>query len=581
MNKNTPWCHFYLPAIYAILDPTRIPMPDELDPETGQMPVLSVAQARITLMTLHAIPPTRFPPGIFPYLWPRIAAWVEIVTLHRHCLPQPIPEEHFMSVLLLRTVVTIFAQLDKTYCAFILATPGLRLLLARVWKESVARGDIDELAILTLFLPADRITTGSPYLEEYIEGTGGTANDLCSLAVRHLTFLTSHPSTLETVSYIQAILAFTWTLIDGVQLLPVFRECGLSRAITKVIATLSGPNIKYDTNTAVDTCFSILHFVLRHSPGPKYVSQMLKAGLLPAIVALGQRNTLSDYAVALLRLYFPVAMLHYPVVCQVQASLPAITDLPIPPSSILDDWKLFCDAAQARIADKGLYDGWKPLRACDNMVCGLITTKTDVRCCSGCRKRVYCSAACQAVDWRDADHRSACHLLRASEPDPASPRDRGFMRLILQHNYGELQVQILSTHFKDMLADPQGESYTVFDYDTFPPKMKVHRMQHLERRGYALVPGPNPDPMWADYAARARRSGGRMHLHILNRTEGGELVSRIIPLRFNSAALYDGMRKIIDAIPPGTDVTSIAGQLGTDLADLFQNITGVIQIHSD
>ncbi|KAJ7492952.1 hypothetical protein B0H11DRAFT_975399 [Mycena galericulata] len=479
-----PWSRFYIPAIYAILDPARIPSLDELDSEVVHT-IMSVAQARVTIMTLHFIPPAQFPPGSFPLLWPRVWKWMEVLVLYRHCLPPPIPSESEMTMLLIPTIISFFTEPETDYAPVISATPGVRLFFAQSWGGWIAHADMRGLGCASFFI--SRETFDSPTnLEEYIHGVGGTATDLCSLVMRQINFFASHPYTQERPLYIKAVTSFVIALRDKAGLLDILLECGLMRAIITVVIALSGSDIQYDTGDLINHCFSILHNAMQHTQWLKSMSEMLEAGLLPIMVSMAEKDNLSEYAAALLRIYFPKGLLYHSVLSRVEASLPTVMELPSPPGvvsspDILDDWRLSWDMLRDRIATKRIYDS-APFsgRICDNMECGLIATKETFRRCSGCQRRVYCSPECQTKDWRD-DHRSRCKLLRTALLDPAGSRDRAFMRGILHRDYEKQSVRIMTTQIHFMVTHPNTRFFTVFNYDNFPPTIEVHPFQPLER----------------------------------------------------------------------------------------------------
>ncbi|KAK6988048.1 hypothetical protein R3P38DRAFT_3098032 [Favolaschia claudopus] len=48
-------------------------------------------------------------------------------------------------------------------------------------------------------------------------------------------------------------------------------------------------------------------------------------------------------------------------------------------------------------------------RACDNMKCKMISDRTNLKRCAGCRELLYCSRACQISDWQTG-HRESCRF---------------------------------------------------------------------------------------------------------------------------------------------------------------------------
>ncbi|KAJ6582575.1 hypothetical protein DFH09DRAFT_1076448 [Mycena vulgaris] len=135
-----------------------------------------------------------------------------------------------------------------------------------------------------------------------------------------------------------------------------------------------GSTIKYDyyVQNTVDCFFNMLKEAAEDSRGFKWMLQMFKADWLTSIVWLGTRDRLTEDAGALLRLYFPMALVHYSVVVQVEAAVAAVKGFPKTPgpSVVYDDWRLFWEIAHECIRTKNVYDSPDSVS-----FCGFISSK--------------------------------------------------------------------------------------------------------------------------------------------------------------------------------------------------------------
>ncbi|KAJ7738988.1 hypothetical protein B0H16DRAFT_1891185 [Mycena metata] len=220
-------------------------------------------------------------------------------------------------------------------------------------------------------------------------------------------------------------------------------------------------------------------------------------------------------------------------------------------------------------------------QACDNMKCGVILAKSQLRRCSQCGKRYYCSAPCQAKDWRDDGHRGVCKSLQKSSIDLGTATERGFMRAVLDRDFEEDRPALFRRQVMFIYQNPESDFYCLYDYEGVPTGSGV----------YALENFPCENPFWEDCVARARRSGGRMEIHLMNVPDGtlddaprGVLSGRerIFPLRSSRADIQVGLRVIARSLPPGiTDVETMKDQIDEKVAALMKPTRDVVQIHCE
>ncbi|KAJ7131883.1 hypothetical protein C8R43DRAFT_1239682 [Mycena crocata] len=454
----------------------------------------------------------------------------------------PIPEED--------TIILIFARLSTLLytgpgtahnAAFVETTSGLTVLLTRTWAVALFRGELHNLPGISYLIGEENLQHN---IGEYIEGAGGSSTQLCRLVIKHIDFLVTHKFSDVILFHLHAIILFVCRLCDKDQLFAALLDVGLARSLTAVAVLLATPHVEFDAEFEVEQgltyCFHFMTTAMAQARSGDYSLDMLKGGILPLIVTLGQSNRFPSKVNAFLHQILPNAMVHYAFVTEFKVRLATLPELP--------------DASGS---------------------CGRIAPKFRFRRCGACAKRKYCSRECQSVDWHDADHRSVCTLQLLS-PDPATSRERGFFRTILHRQYQKIKFHILRAQLEFLVTHPGADFYMVFLHERTPPLFQILSIEGPQ------VPGQPPRPTdaaWVDAVARARRSKGQMEVHLLKIAEGEGQRERIVTLRSDSTAIYDGLRILAAGIPPGADLAALAGEIAEDITQLMQDTQDVVQVH--
>ncbi|KAJ7084986.1 hypothetical protein C8R44DRAFT_991828 [Mycena epipterygia] len=273
------------------------------------------------------------------------------------------------------------------------------------------------------------------------------------------------------------------------------------------------------------------HLLVHFWPlGDRWMVEAVKAGLLPALVSVIQRERAPRAATRILEVALPSYVAHYRVVAQVEismsAAMPAIQRL-VKAQKVPDCLTTFLNSLSHSLKIRSNYDSGKYVstQACDNMKCGALLRKSRFRRCSQCSRPYYCSEQCQTVDWCEAGHRAVCESLFVSKLDVASTRDRAFMRAFLHHIYES------SKHA----------------FKCVPPSFGVY-------------------PIVSTVRAEV---GGRMEIHLVdvpddthedvsNGTDGR---SRIFPLRSARSDIYTGLRAIANALPSDANENALEKEI--------------------
>jgi hypothetical protein len=125
-----------------------------------------------------------------------------------------------------------------------------------------------------------------------------------------------------------------------------------------------------------------------------------------------------------------------------------------------------------------------------------------------------------------------------AKSDDASTRDRIFMRLVVHHGYESSKESLFRRQILFLRENPNTDFYCLYNFKDGLPCFGVYPVRDL----------PRVDPVWVDSINRARRSGGRMEIHLVEVPDGAhdDLANgtrgnfRIFPLRSSRADIQRG-----------------------------------------
>ncbi|KAF7335382.1 MYND-type domain-containing protein [Mycena venus] len=547
----------FLPVFYVNLDPAGIPNMDDIGLNTHAM---ACALASTEGIYFLQNPGKFLPDAAVIDIWPRYWAWIECFQIYATMTSgRPSPSLGLREFELGSNVVQFMASFHNSQTLFKLfgATPGVRVLLARNWSLLVQREagrarDVGLDQVLQCVNGSCPIDASEPAgLEEFVEGAGGTINDLASLIIQSITALIPSrkpPITRLPLKFVGAILAFV-IATDRISesraeddeslflLCSALCEGGFVKTLTTVMHNLADNTIPGVTETLA-TCLVLFRVAFLISSGDTWAGQALKAGLLRPLLVEEALLEIEDV---------------------VQKS----------PLAKTESWTNFVNLAQERISIRQVLDSsdciWSG--ACDNMACAVIRDRPTLKRCVNCKTAYYCSKLCQIMDWA-AGHRKACSRGHSISLDQISfgRRERAFIRTIVQQDYEAHKANtIYPEQVRFMAQSPHEYFFTFFDYSWGRVRIEVRFVtcspivKDLESAGEE----------WCDLLSRARDSAGRMELHVVD--IGGIWV---VPLRTNSSCVYEGMRSIATSLPPA--VTSQA-----DSPSLLEAVQAVLDEEKD
>ncbi|KAJ7448794.1 hypothetical protein FB451DRAFT_1411220 [Mycena latifolia] len=551
---------FFLPVYFVNLDPADIPTSAQLD---SMQPETRTCLAR-AMVALDGIFNIREPPiEVGPTVWPRFWAWTYFMATHWDHMPpsELFPEDTFYIEFL--RYAGIFHDHSPTY-DLMEATPGFRIMLAKVWARVPRLTKSLYFEIVLNDLSGFLIHCGAAtpaHLAEILEGSEGTIDDLAQLIVKCMNLMVRRKAMLPhgDAYYIRALLAFVESadILSGEEAKIRPRPLGaLSRTLLRhefvealiramqFLTTTSSPG----TGTALRSCFRILRRIVETFRGHIWLEGAVTAGLLRVIL---------------------------------EPALAEISTDDLEDTEIFDDWTDFEALGYDRCDILNGLDSTEdtPLKACDNTKCGRILPKSEFKRCAGCKSAYYCARYCQTADWKAGRHRKAClteQLLTLTESAVAGSlfHEREFLRWLIQHDYEEDRVFICAEQVKCMATNPgDGPLVTLFDYTVNPTKISVQSVATSPVAAVLQKAGTE----WTDILARIAASDGRMQLHIMRVLQGNNTRYWVVPLRTNSSILQTKLSRLAGSLPSAASDAELSVEIEAILDE--EDEDGLVEIH--
>ncbi|KAJ7676578.1 hypothetical protein DFH06DRAFT_1291567 [Mycena polygramma] len=547
-----PQNDFSLPVVYANLDPAKIPSPSAIEAldENG---VSDITRAFLSLLILSDLKKRKLPTGgLVAQLWPRCWAWIQFLWMHYHRWPSTdtsgVEEDRAAHFLIIDDL-----HYHPEGRAIVYATPGVRILLAQVWRMFVHRVQIDPTRIAGLRAVTELLAereqldfhsqhppVNSPlhiaHIEELAEGAGGM-DQLAVLIVDHISLFPTDPADMAQV--LRGVLAFIRdTKFRGLFWPHEFRSAGIARALIEAVLAIALTEVD-DLVALLDMAFDTIQWVI--SGNLRHLNAALRDGLLDTILTCCEANLDVPTVRDMLKHGLSDCTIHYYVLRKMRSCIP--TDTRVPETSpMLKEWQSFLDLLDERGTFLDRFDspGYK---------CGAIQEKTQFKRCGGCLEAYYCSESCQRADWRAGGHREACGL---REHNYVGTRDRNFIRGLLQRDYIHHKHAILTSQVEFIAAHPDQPFYVLFDYTSGRPEIEIKPCVGVRGPANVQMNAYNRRQL-----ARATQSGGRLILHRAFISFGGVSCMYWFPLRTRTAVQHEQMRQMATEVAGTEDATAI------------------------
>ncbi|KAJ7153899.1 hypothetical protein C8R43DRAFT_443172 [Mycena crocata] len=551
------------------MDPAKIPSPESFDsPEVEQI----IKEMLVTLLPLYSI---EVPVELGADLWPRVWEWANFIYTYRDHLPgPPLPVANFCVDFLI-----FMANFQKNGVPepYLCSSVGFRSLLTATWGFVLDVEDPDNrdlgLTLITGFLPAMNPADEANF-EEIIDAAG-SVDHLAQLIVNCMHEILNSaetPLSFKDIYYLRAVLNFVAAAEHlGIAGEPMYQGSlgRLGKALgdnnfTEVLvaAAWAVGDATGDTELikfTVDRCILFLARLFLREGGHHYIPSAISQGLLGALICAGHFDgpmqshmTLFFYGI------LPRTLISYHAVAALEGALPDAEECASSPvfrrSPGFDKWQRFCTSTKRSLAVLKFCEQYVPDKACDNIDCHIIKSKTEFRRCSRCLNVYYCSTDCQKIDWRTGGHRDICgeyNTLRLSARTNLSVRERDFLRAYLDAEYTYSKPTIYAQQALCLKRFPNSAFLTLFDYTNGPVDISVLPLESdstymQDLRAYGAE--------WDYSVARAQRSGGRMALHVV-RTQHGTEPHRyvVIPLRRTETGVNAILNDMAVELPANKD----------------------------
>ncbi|KAK6974593.1 hypothetical protein R3P38DRAFT_597586 [Favolaschia claudopus] len=454
----------FLPVLYAILDPIRIPSisnaldgPGDVvqDSHVG-LEIFCVSNSLRGILTL--VRAKRVPFGASSDIWKNVWPWLQFTEMYHEILTADLIADRYVQQVLFIATLRRNPEAAKTMATDIV---DISIFLGRAWTQLLQADDRDNKAAGTALISLpDCLQSWTEHpdwsrsaADGLIVGAGGSAADLASLVLLHLNrFLPNNYSPLDQ-EHITLALGSLITFIGNTcgtlaQFDPAFGETLLRMGLVTSLITLSLAVFDGSLSADISDDVSYYEFLLaflRSCPRYQRVVEALRAGFLPTVLQAG--TALPRCRAALFKTLLSATTLHSSL-SQLRASLGQIKDInekarfikeKSPP--FYQSWQDFMAVLEDRFLALDAYNagGFNVPIGCHNHECGGTFYKPKIKVCSGCTVAYYCSKACQRTDWL-AGHRQFCKAScvgwrsnKGCHPEHSSmtARDNSFLHTLL------------------------------------------------------------------------------------------------------------------------------------------------------
>ncbi|TCD64726.1 hypothetical protein EIP91_003682 [Steccherinum ochraceum] len=442
--------------------------------------------------------------------WPGIFKWTVFLMASRVEALEPENRSRRSTLDVVATCWYALAQQDLIREAMV-RTPATIEIATKLWVEddkgpvkSSVDAPVGTCALGTMLQAAKKAE-----LDRVLKAKGGKAGEVAKLALERLkgavketqpnpAHLTMYLDFINSISR-QPTHALRRALLSGNV---IWHVTGALVKISVLVNTSRTPGFV----DAMVSAFGYLRNCLESSDGFTWISMSIGAGLIPAICDCSPQFSQlepQDFAMIkdLVSDILPRYLVYRSVVEAVHTSLCKVSKAQqdrVQKTRIRDAMHRFIDLAGERymvVEHANATKGWR--MTCDNIKCQKVKSKEEVRRCSACLTTFYCSKECQAIAWKEGDHKIMCKL-KARErlegkAEAVSRKDAGWFHVLFMRDARRYRYEFRSKIKAEYPSSPLYDFVLCMDYTVFPMKPSIRPL-----KGY------NTGPVDATSNAEAR-----------------------------------------------------------------------------
>ncbi|KAF7349926.1 MYND-type domain-containing protein [Mycena venus] len=563
-----------LPVFHHILAALTVPNAEDLDDCTDPSSPLreTVPEAFHCVrgfMNVVIVSSVPIPGAACREFWPRMAEWMRFIMEFHDCIPWlELPSTGWLCTDLTRFAGS-FAR-DRATSALFAATPAFWFMIGQAWLYLLQNDASQDHSyahmnnLVTEYLDLEN-------LQEFIDGAGGSVDYMGLLIVKKINRHLPPPHGTVTQadiwlfrSLLCIAMYITTKLHQQVRIVPpalgpleaAYIRHGGVRTLTALARALSRIRFfddKIKPYFAFEKCVMMLSQILVSPCGYKELPKALESGLLATLVSVGTcswADKVHDRALSPIILFLLPYTVYYSVLSKIRVALMEVADherdQKFRVCKLYPEWMVWREMTQKPLeALEYFHTQEVRLKACDNDECGQISAKANFKKCAECLSSYYCSQACQDRDWNHGGHARYCTpdaVFCLDERTAIRTRDRSFLRTLIHYDYRQHAIAIYMQEIK-FIHDhaPDTALVVYFNY--------ARKDLEISIKAVADVDGLSCSPYWLHWVTRAERSRGRIRLHVMCVWAEGRKTFWVIPLRADTARVYEELRRIAAELP--------------------------------
>ncbi|KAK7063374.1 hypothetical protein R3P38DRAFT_2818370 [Favolaschia claudopus] len=606
-NESSPSTRLlYLPVLYQCL--VSVDRPSSQDLRTRSHAQTRVACAALSLRAIFTFSPSdTSAKSLWNELYAAVWPWIEFLDHNIYDLSKTIDSPQRLAY---AEFIIFMGRVCETEDS-VMETCGFCSILGESWRfleQSRRTKAFDSgLYYLAFFLGRLDFTRDEDLLE-IAEGAGGDLDNLARLVVEYLGYLAKpmrDPSLCG--FFLRSIVSFIPVLrkhadteyysINDVDpashtaLQKGFIESLLKRGVLPAFVKALNSLLRSTEQDTEWTCRVVLHFLgylLDTSKPYRWLPDSIRAGLLLALARIyaGCTSAVADSIHFLMGKLLPDNLIYYHVVIAVGEALGTLRRVvdtkEFEELEMFDMWDAFVGLAERRLVlarRLNEVDSIK-LKACDNLACGKIRSRSKYQRCSGCNAFYYCDRTCQRADWQEGGHQNMCTpsstiSLTESSSCELGFRERQFLRALMHEEYQQSLLSICDLQVVRLSdSDDSEEFFTLFDFTHTPVQISLESIG--EDSVFSNTLRETSGVEWTNLLARMRESQGRMQLHVIKVGDGSDMGLWVVPLRSSSSTLVNALVDYAKGIPQRYDEEEIVDDLRMVLNGVEE---GLVEIH--